>query len=861
MWTYVYDANGNVTQTTSPTGEIEKFTYTADNDLESSYSDQVAPSVNRFSYSYGRCVSATRRANLIGVDNVQATATIHASGAWAGQYATVTPEGPGGGAPWAIAYSDDPRKAQFVSALTDPQSNVTEVTSDEFGRTLTVKPPGQTETTISYDGRKRPYRVTHPGGDYVEVTYDNEDNVTSLRDELGRYSYWIYDDDGRLTSYQNPKGEIETYAYDSQNFLKQVTNARGYTRSYVPNLRNEVYRLTHADGQKEYWSYYATGQVASYTDGFGTADQMTVAYGFDHSGRPTGITYPQGSGTPDVTITYTNYGRTVTMVDGSGTSKWIHDGFGRLTRFEQPGWNIDYGYLVYHDTPISMTDPSGTTSYQYDNRGNLWKLTNPVNEVTEWLYDPAGRLSQRKLGNGTWEEVSYDSRSRVTGIALKKPGATLRQHTYGYNAVSNVTSHTVGIVTTTYGYDLADQLISESRLGYVASYTYDANGNRATRTVNGQTETYVNDAADKLTSISIGGNTVRSFTYDGRGRRKTDTYAGSTTTYSWDAESRLTSLARPGVTTSSFGYNGLDARVSKTDSAGTFSFKRNGAGVTDPVLSDGAATYTPGISERRAGSSKFLHSGMKNADAQSGASANVDSSRTYDAFGNVTGSSGSWSGPFGYAGGFGYQEDPDHGLRLLGHRYYDSSTGRFITKDPIGDGRNWYGYGAGETAPTHFVDPDGLLRIIPVLARGGKAIWDALRGLLRKPPPGSKGGSKTGSKKPATPTVAPLQTLDDVFANPGALAGKRPDHPDLKPLFDRLKELGWKEPGLQGGGRAARAGKASEEAGGWKIQQPGGNGWLRWHPGGPRTGGVPYWQGQRQLPNGKHESTGRILDP
>jgi YD repeat-containing protein len=74
-----------------------------------------------------------------------------------------------------------------------------------------------------------------------------------------------------------------------------------------------------------------------------------------------------------------------------------------------------------------MTDPSGTTGYEYDNRGDLWKLTNPVNEVTEWLYGPAGRLSQRKLGNATWEEVSYDSRSRVTGIALKKPGATLRQ--------------------------------------------------------------------------------------------------------------------------------------------------------------------------------------------------------------------------------------------------------------------------------------------------------------------------------------------------------------------------------------------------------------------------------------------------
>ena len=165
-------------------------------------------------------------------------------------------------------------------------------------------------------------------------------------------------------------------------------------------------------------------------------------------------------------------------------------------------------------------------------------------------------------------------------------------------------------------------------------------------------------------------------------------------------------MARPGVTTNAFGYNGLDARVSKTDSSGTYGFKRNGAGVTDPVLSDGAATYTPGISERRGGNSKFLHSGMKNADAQSGASANVDSSRTYDAFGNLTGSSGTWSGPFGYAGGFGYQEDPDHGLRLLGHRYYDSSTGRFISKDPIGDGRNWTAYCAGN--PVAGADPNGL---------------------------------------------------------------------------------------------------------------------------------------------------------
>jgi RHS repeat-associated protein len=97
---------------------------------------------------------------------------------------------------------------------------------------------------------------------------------------------------------------------------------------------------------------------------------------------------------------------------------------------------------------------------------------------------------------------------------------------------------------------------------------------------------------------------------------------------------------------------------------------------------------------------------MKSQDAQSVGSA-MASTRQYDAFGQVVGSTGTWSGPFGHAGGFGYQED-NTGLQLLGHRYYDPSTGRFLTRDPIKDGRNWYAYGAGDAAPVHGVDPDGL---------------------------------------------------------------------------------------------------------------------------------------------------------
>ena len=127
------------------------------------------------------------------------------------------------------------------------------------------------------------------------------------------------------------------------------------------------------------------------------------------------------------------------------------------------------------------------------------------------------------------------------------------------------------------------------------------------------------------------------------------------------------------------------------------------------MLSDGAATYTPGISERRGTTSTYQLNGLKNTFAQSDANGGHVSSRNYDAFGAVTSSSGTHQGPFGYGGVFGYQTDPDTGLMLLGHRFYDPSVGRFLTRDPVKDGRNWYGYGGGYANPANSVDPDGLL--------------------------------------------------------------------------------------------------------------------------------------------------------
>jgi len=85
----------------------------------------------------------------------------------------------------------------------------------------------------------------------------------------------------------------------------------------------------------------------------------------------------------------------------------------------------------------------------------------------------------------------------------------------------------------------------------------------------------------------------------------------------------------------------------------------------------------------------------------------------YDAFGLQTGRTGTTPTPFGFAGAWGYQSDGT-GLQLLGHRYYDPGTGRFLTRDPVKDGRNWYGY--CENRPMVGVDPTGTVGPVIYLA-------------------------------------------------------------------------------------------------------------------------------------------------
>jgi RHS repeat-associated protein len=175
---------------------------------------------------------------------------------------------------------------------------------------------------------------------------------------------------------------------------------------------------------------------------------------------------------------------------------------------------------------------------------------------------------------------------------------------------------------------------------------------------------------------------------------------------SYDYEDRITQITLPGSVTDTFTYNGLDTRATKDDSTGNYSFVRDGADVTDPVLDDGAASYTPGVSRHTSNGTVFDNLNyIGTSTRQTNSSQTTTATRTYDAFGNLFASTGTPVGPFGFVGDEGYQEDHDSGLKLLGYRYYDPTTGRFLTRDPAQDGRNWYAYCYSNA--TALVDADG----------------------------------------------------------------------------------------------------------------------------------------------------------
>src|SRR5579884_4247744 len=380
-----------------------------------------------------------------------------------------------------------------------------------------------------------------------------------------------------------------------------------------------------------------------------------------------------------------------------------------------PGRNFTTSYTYDKaSNRTGFTDPEGgSTTYVYDTLNRLQTLTPPTafgSGSFGFSYDALSRRTQMTRPNNVTTNYAYDNLSRLTSVLHQLAGSTIDGATYTVDNAGNRTSKTdmqTG-VTTNYGYDNIYQLLSATQgASTTESYTYDPVGNRLSDLT---TSGWSNNTSNELTS-----RPGVSYTFDNNGNTLTKADSTGTTTYAWDFENRLTSVTLPGSGgTVQFSYDPFGRRIKKSSASATSIFAYDGDNLIEETNSSDAvvARYSQGLNideplamQRSSTTSFYQADGLGSVTSLSNGAGAVAQTYTFDSFGKLTASSGSLTNPFQYTA---REWDAETNLQFSRARYYDPSTGRFLSEDPIGcnGGFNFYRY-VGNSS-TNLVDQLGL---------------------------------------------------------------------------------------------------------------------------------------------------------
>jgi len=586
---------------------------------------------------------------------------------------------------------------------------------DGRGNRLTSVDALNNTTTYTYDAMNRLTKITAPDQTYTQFAYDYRGRRTSVTDANGKVTSYGYDDADRLTSVTDAAQNLTVYGYDTENNMVAITDASNHETQFSYDALGRVTQVTFPSTLSEGYTYDAMNNLLSKTD----RNQHTVSYGYDPLYRLTSKTYPDSTA---VGYTYDALSRLTQVTDPSGTYGFTYDNLGRLlgtgTQYSFLSGTLtnSYGYDAASNR-TSFTDPAGGTSnYTYDTLNRLTNLEDFNSANFGFGYDVLGRRTSLTRPNGVDTSYSYDNLSRLLSV-LHNGGTLPGSTSYVVDAAGNRTSKTAlqqadpnpVSVTSNYTYDNIYQLTQAVVGGNLAeSFTYDAVGNRLTSV---SPASYSYNSSNQLTSTS-----AATYTYDNNGNTTSKTDTNGTTYYTWDYENRLTSVTLPGTGgTVYFTYDPFGRRIRKVFTGTTTIYAYDGDNVVEELDGSGnlVAHYTQGtgidepLAMYRGLTTSYFHAdGLGSITSLTNGSGQLAASYVYGSFGKLAASTGSITNPFQYTG---REFDAETGLYYYRARYFDQTTGRFISEDPIGffGGINFYSY--VKNNPIDFTDPSGLV--------------------------------------------------------------------------------------------------------------------------------------------------------
>jgi len=619
-------------------------------------------------------------------------------------------------------------------------NDTTRFTYDTVGRLRTATDPDGYTLTLDYDAIDRLTRVTYPDSTYESITYNRLDPEV-LRDRAGRETRLTYDSLRQLIAVQDPLGQVTRFDWCGCGGLDAMIDPMGRMTRWVRDLQGRVSAKLYADGSQIQYSYdTATGWLKSIRD---EQNQITkFDYNLDGTLQEKSFLNAPMT-TPAVRLTYDpNYRRLLTMEDGAGVTSYSYN---PITGNSLPG----AGSLASVDGPL----PNDTITFAYDELGRL--VDRQINGVgSRWNWDPAGRLTQltNSLGsfgftydgaslrlatmnfpNGQHSVFSYFPNQKdqlLQQITHFKPDSTLlSRFSYDYNPLRQVTQHTQELAGTsalqwTFGYDGADRLTNAvaTQAGATAeahSWKFDALGNRTDETglTAGNTTSY--NALNQVVALTNAPSPPRSYEWDAEGRMVAFTQATHRTEFSYDGYGRRTRIVEKenGSVISDHRYVWCAFDLcEERDASGALVLKRFS---THGVRAENGADIP-------AGAYFVTRDGLESVREFTDASGAVRSDYAYTPFGQRTRIVGDLDSDFGFASQFLHRPS---GLGLAVYRAYDPTLGRWLSRDPLGEGDDLNLYGYAYNDPVNYFDPLGLQNSANKLTQNLQGAKDAQAGL------------------------------------------------------------------------------------------------------------------------------------
>lgn len=586
---YFYDADGHLTHTVNPLGEVEERQYNALGRLTatlryatrisrsglvggvitSTLTDALAAIADekidaRTSYSWrvGGALST--------VKDALGYATTRSYNAFGDLVSTTQALGSGKG---RVDTQDVDRRGLVTTTVSDATSLALAATTvyDAFGRAVSVTDAGGSVTRSSYDRLGRVVQTTDPSGATRKSSYDAFDRVLTQTDALGRTTRYAYDKTtrslvvttpdgvsvktvstrgGQVLSLTDGRGNVTTFSYDDDGNAIAKT-AGGITTTSTYDAAHRLLETTDGNGTVTRYQYDAANRVLTQT--VDPADKVTnpeglslaTRYEYDALGRKVLVKPPTGYG---IDYEYDRDGRMLTeTVYVKNTEDpdaalipletiYTYDGADRVLTVTDPeGTLTRYTYDALGRRTDEVVDPGKlklARHYEYDETGNVVEATDPMGATTRYAYDANDRLILTGNALGQVTRQVYDAEGRLTSVIRYADTVS------GEEQLSAVVAG-AGDQITRYRYDPSGRLAyTVDALGAVTHLEYDENGNVVQRTEHARRIGATDDPADVAASSA---DRVSRYVYDALNREtwRSDP-TGAVTRTAYDANGNVT---------------------------------------------------------------------------------------------------------------------------------------------------------------------------------------------------------------------------------------------------------------------------------------------------------------------------------